>query len=121
MSNADSCCSRSGTRTYLATLDARNGRRGCIRPRSNALIRWQLATRAGALPPYDEALLGRELALFPAWYVEKHLARTLSPAHTQTLAQAFRLILDNKPRAATVYGPFATIIRGGNSGMVSEP
>jgi aminoglycoside/choline kinase family phosphotransferase len=32
----------------------------------DALIRWQLASRPGVLPPYDEALLQRELELFPA-------------------------------------------------------
>ena len=38
----------------------------------DALVTWQLASRPGVLPPYDEALLSRELALFPDWYVEKH-------------------------------------------------
>ncbi len=36
------------------------------------LIGWQLASRPGVLPPYDDALLSRELALFPEWYVAKH-------------------------------------------------
>ncbi|MHB1249116.1 MAG: aminoglycoside phosphotransferase family protein, partial [Polaromonas sp.] len=37
-----------------------------------ALVRWQLASRPGVLPPYDDALLSRELALFPEWYVARH-------------------------------------------------
>ncbi|WP_431099225.1 aminoglycoside phosphotransferase family protein [Polaromonas aquatica] len=37
-----------------------------------ALVRWQLASQPGVLPPYDDALLSRELALFPDWYVAKH-------------------------------------------------
>ena len=37
-----------------------------------ALIRWQLASQPGVLPPYDDALLSRELSLFPDWYVAKH-------------------------------------------------
>ena len=36
------------------------------------------------LPPYDEALLGRELSLFPDWYVARHLGRSLAPAQAQT-------------------------------------
>ena len=36
------------------------------------LVRWQLASRPGVLPAYDEALLSRELALFPEWYVGSH-------------------------------------------------
>jgi aminoglycoside/choline kinase family phosphotransferase len=42
-----------------------------------ALLKWQLATRPGGLPPYDDALLRRELALFPDWYVARHLGREL--------------------------------------------
>ncbi len=40
-----------------------------------ALVQWQLASRAEQLPHYDEALLTRELQLFPDWYVAKHLGR----------------------------------------------
>jgi aminoglycoside/choline kinase family phosphotransferase len=38
----------------------------------DALVRWQLASKPDVLPPCDDALLSRELALFPDWYVEKH-------------------------------------------------
>jgi len=83
-----------GTRTYLSALDADSAPR-LYSDAIDALIRWQLATRAGALPPYDEALLARELALFPDWYVARHLGATLSAGQSKTLAQAFRLLLDN--------------------------
>ena len=36
------------------------------------LVRWQLASQPGVLPPYDDALLSRELALFPDWYVAQY-------------------------------------------------
>jgi N-acetylmuramate 1-kinase len=36
------------------------------------LVQWQLASKPGVLPPYDDALLSRELALFPEWYVGQH-------------------------------------------------
>jgi aminoglycoside/choline kinase family phosphotransferase len=39
---------------------------------ADLLVRWQLASRPDVLPPYDEALLSRELALFPEWYVGRH-------------------------------------------------
>jgi aminoglycoside/choline kinase family phosphotransferase len=83
-----------GTRTYLAGLDADSAPR-LYSDAIDALIRWQTATHAGALPSYDEALLARELALFPDWYVGRHLDRKLSPDQAQTLAQAFRQVLDN--------------------------
>ena len=38
----------------------------------DALITWQLASQPDVLPPYDDALLSRELALFPDWYVAQH-------------------------------------------------
>ena len=83
-----------GTRTYLEGLDAGSAP-ALYGDATDALIRWQQATRDDALPSYDEALLARELALFPDWYVGKHLGRTLTPAQQQTLARAFRLILDS--------------------------
>ena len=43
----------------------------------DALITWQLASRPDVLPPYDDALLSRELALFPDWYVEQHRGITI--------------------------------------------
>jgi aminoglycoside/choline kinase family phosphotransferase len=68
-----------GTVTYLDALNDDNADR-LMRDASAALIKWQLATRAGTLPPYDEALLRRELALFPDWYVGRHLGRELGAA-----------------------------------------
>jgi aminoglycoside/choline kinase family phosphotransferase len=91
-----------GRRTYLGRLDAASAPQ-LYSDAIDALIRWQSATRDGVLPPYDEALLTRELALFPDWYVGRHLGRTLSPAQAETLAQAFRLILDNNLAQPRVY------------------
>ena len=63
-----------GRSTYLEVLNASNAA-AFMRDATAALIRWQLATRAGELPPYDEALLRREMALFPEWYLGRHLGR----------------------------------------------
>ncbi len=57
-----------------------------------ALIRWQCASRPDTLPPYDDALLTRELQLFPQWYVRQHRALVLQTAQEQTLEEAFELI-----------------------------
>ena len=91
-----------GDRTYLATLDASSAR-ALYADATDALIRWQLATRDGELPPYDEARLTRELNLFPDWYVAKHLGRELTSAQSATLAHAFRLILDHNLAQPTVF------------------
>ena len=51
----------------------------------DALLRWQLASKPGVLPPYDRALLTRELELFPDWYVGRHRALTLDAAQSAAL------------------------------------
>jgi aminoglycoside/choline kinase family phosphotransferase len=58
----------------------------------DALVRWQLASRPGVLPPYDDALLSRELALFPEWYVGRHRGITLDAAKKAVLNNAFEQI-----------------------------
>src|SRR4051795_12431401 len=57
-----------GTRTYLAELNEENADT-LMGDAIGALVAWQLASRPGVLPPYDEALLRREMSLFPEWYV----------------------------------------------------
>ena len=68
-----------------------------------ALIRWQLASRPDTLPPYDAALLTRELNLYPDWYVARHLGRQLSSAQRQVLDEGFRLIVDACLAQPSVY------------------
>ena len=68
-----------GRTTYLAALDEANAD-ALFRDAIDALVRWQLATRAGELPPYDEALLRRRMALVPEWYLGRPLGLTLSAA-----------------------------------------
>ena len=81
-----------GTTTYAAALDAQSAR-ALYADALDALVRWQLASRADQLPPYDEALLRRELALFPDWYVTRHLGRTLSAAQRASLDAMFDAII----------------------------
>jgi aminoglycoside/choline kinase family phosphotransferase len=47
-----------------------------------ALVRWQTNVPGTALPPYDDALLRRELALFPEWCVARECGATWSSAET---------------------------------------
>ena len=91
-----------GDCTYLAALDAASAPK-LYAEASDALIRWQRATRDGELPPYDEALLRRELDLFPDWYIARHLGIELTARESTTLAHAFRLILDNNLAQPRVY------------------
>ncbi len=59
----------------------------------DALILWQLASRPGVLPPYDETLLGRELQLFPQWYIERYRGVVPDDAMRQRLESTFALIV----------------------------
>jgi N-acetylmuramate 1-kinase len=69
----------------------------------DALIDWQLASKPGVLPPYDEALLRRELALFPDWYLAKHKGVVLDTTQQATLDNAFSLIVQRNLEVPSVY------------------
>jgi aminoglycoside/choline kinase family phosphotransferase len=69
----------------------------------DALIAWQLASRPGVLPAYDEALLRRELSLFPDWYLARHRGVAVDGPLRETLEQAFGLIVQSNLAAPAVY------------------
>ena len=90
-----------GTRTYASALhdDSAGALYGDA---LDALVEMQKLDCEDALPPYDDALLRRELALFPDWYIARHRERTLSDAQRTTLAGVFDAIVANnlaQPRA----------------------
>jgi aminoglycoside/choline kinase family phosphotransferase len=91
-----------GTRTYLQVLDAGNAPQ-LFSDATDTLIRWQLATRAGELPPYDEALLRREMNLFPEWYVGKHLRKELSAPQKEALEGIFSTLVKSALAQPAVY------------------
>ena len=81
-----------GSTTYLTALNDGNADR-LFGDAIDTLIRWQLASREGLLPEYGEALLQRELDLFPEWYLRRHLGIELDAAQVQSLGNVFRLII----------------------------
>ena len=91
-----------GTTSYLQALKNDTADE-LFRDAIDALLRWQLASRPGALPPYDEALLTREMKLFPEWYLQRHLGLTPNPAQQQALDVVFALILNNNLVQPAVY------------------
>lgn len=68
-----------------------------------ALVRWQAASQLGVLPPYDAALLRRELELFPEWYIGRHLGHTLSESERATLQQLFDTLIQANLAQGQVY------------------
>ena len=83
-----------GDDTYLACLDDSTAD-GLYRDACDALVRLQGASRPGVFPDYDRALLTRELALYPDWYVGRHKALELSSASRQALAESFDCLIAN--------------------------
>jgi len=83
-----------GDTTYLSVLNVENAPR-LYGDATQALVKMQLASQPDALPPYDEALLTREMQLFPDWYLVKHLNVVLDEAQTKVLQQTFALLNQN--------------------------
>ena len=91
-----------GTTTYLQALNDGNAS-DLFSDALDALVRWQLATREGALPPYDETLLRREVELFPEWYVGRHLGQRLTEAERRALSTLFDCIVAANLAQPTVF------------------
>jgi aminoglycoside/choline kinase family phosphotransferase len=91
-----------GTRTYLQELTPVNAPQ-LLSDATEALIRWQVATRPGELPPYDEALLRREMQLFPDWYVGRHLQLELNAEQKGALEGIFALLVKSALAQPQVY------------------
>jgi len=91
-----------GTTTYLKALQAGNAG-ALFDDAADALIQFQLASRPGVLPAYDEALLKREIDLFPQWYITRHLGATLDPKEQQGLAQCTALLVARALAQPKVY------------------
>ena len=94
-----------GERTLLDVLDPEQAGQAqpYFRDATAALLDWQKASRPGVLPAYDEALLLRELQLFPDWYLEKHKGLVLDAAVRDTLAKTFSLIVQRNLAAPSVF------------------
>lgn len=83
-----------GNDTYLAKLNL-DAAPKLYQDATNALIKMQLASHTGVLPAYDEALLTREMQLFPDWYIAKHLNVILNETQQNTLNKTFAILNQN--------------------------
>ena len=70
---------------------------------TDVLLEWQKASMPGVLPVYDEALLRRELALFPDWYLGQYRGVALDPQQQATLSSAFDAIVAHNLAAPSVF------------------
>ena len=86
-----------GTSGYLQALKHNDGADAdrLFSDAIDALLHWQLASRPDVLPPYDEALLRRELELFPEWYVARHRGQPFDATQRRALDAVFDSIVKN--------------------------
>lgn len=91
-----------GDTTYLSALNEKSAPK-LYRDASQALIKLQLASRPDVFPAYDEALLTREMQLFPDWYIARHLQHELDAAQQATLQKTFALLNRNILAQGQVY------------------
>ena len=94
-----------GDQTMMSAIDADNppANQGLYLQAVDTLVQWQQASRAGELPPYDEALLRRELSLFPDWYLAQHKGLVVEGKMRETLDSTFDLIVQRNLAAPSVY------------------
>lgn len=91
-----------GKITYLEALNT-DSNRLLYQDACNALIRIQLASKPDILPAYDEAMLLREMRLFPEWYISKHLKFDLTEKQQVMLEATFHKIVQNNLAQPSVY------------------
>jgi aminoglycoside/choline kinase family phosphotransferase len=94
-----------GDATMMSAIDPERpqANHGLYMQAVDALVQWQLASRPGVLPPYDAALLNREISLFPDWYLAQHRGVQLQGAQRDVFEKAFALIVQRNLAAPPVY------------------
>ncbi|MCG4455516.1 MULTISPECIES: aminoglycoside phosphotransferase family protein [unclassified Pseudomonas] len=83
-----------GRQTYLEVIDAQNADQ-LFDDAVQALLAFQRLPMDAPLPSYDDALLRRELQLFPEWYVKRHLGVELSEAQQAAWQRICALLIDS--------------------------
>ena len=88
-----------GDSTYLSALTNETALK-LYGDATDALVKMQLSSladlsKSSVLPPYDEALLTREMQLFADWYVAKHLGFSMNAEQQGWLQQTFDALIAN--------------------------
>ena len=83
-----------GRQTYLEVIDTQNADR-LFDDAVRALLAFQQLPQDAGLPGYDDALLRRELQLFPDWYLTRELQVSLSAARQAAWERSCRVLIDS--------------------------
>jgi aminoglycoside/choline kinase family phosphotransferase len=94
-----------GDQTMMSAIDVKNpqANHALYMQAVDALIAWQLSSKAGVLPPYDEALLSRELSLFPDWYLAQHRQIDVQGKIRNTLDSTFKMLVTRNLASPSVF------------------
>jgi len=94
-----------GDQTMMSAIDVKNpqANHALYMQAVDALIAWQLSSKAGVLPPYDEALLNRELSLFPDWYLAQHRQIDVQGKIRNTLDSTFKMLVTRNLASPSVF------------------
>src|SRR3989344_2850835 len=82
-----------GRQTYLDVINEDNADE-LFADALQALLAFQRLPMTTPLPHYDDALLRRELQLFPEWYVQRHLGVEFSEQQQALWQRASQLLID---------------------------
>ena len=118
-----------GSALYLNALqdavarDDTRQRDALMRDAIQALVQWQTRADASVLPAYDDALLRRELALFPDWCVSLECGVTWSADEQQIWQDACDALVRNALAQPTVavhrdYMPRNLMVCAANPGIL---
>jgi N-acetylmuramate 1-kinase len=91
-----------GGTTYLEVLNAETAP-VLYGAAFDAIIKIQAISQEGVLPPYDEALLKRELELYPEWYLARHKNYVVTPKDREVIDTAFRKLIANNLEQPKVF------------------
>ena len=83
-----------GRQTYLDVINEDNADE-LFTDALQALLAFQQLPMTAPLPSYDDALLRRELQLFPEWYVQRHLGVEFSEQQQALWQRASQLLIDS--------------------------
>ena len=94
-----------GDQTMMSAIDVKNpqANHALYMQAVDALIAWQLSSKSGVLPHYDEALLNRELSLFPDWYLAQHRQIDVQGKMRNTLDSTFKMLVTRNLASPSVF------------------
>ena len=81
-----------GRETYLNVLNEENAAR-LMDAATDAIVKWQVASKPGVLPEYDYAVMRREINLFPEWYVGRHRGYKMTEKQSEIIEVVYEKLI----------------------------